>query len=76
MTSDIHQTKFAVKKVSVLLGYPAQEGFDVDNMFPYHELWSELGGCLIAVDEKGRLQMKLKKRLNYAMHATNQPNNI
>ncbi len=52
---NIHQVKLEEKKASTFLGYPAQEVFDVDNMFPYHGLWSELGGCLVAMDENGEV---------------------
>ena len=56
----IHQITLEQKKVSVLLGYPAPEVFDVDNMFPYHGLWSELGGCLVEVDENGEVANEIE----------------
>ena len=52
---NIHQVKLEEKKASTFLGYPAQEVFDVDNMFPYHGLWSELGGCVVLMDENGEV---------------------
>ena len=55
MMCDIHQVKLEEKKASTFLGYPAQEVFDVDNMFPYHGLWSELGGCVVLMDENGEV---------------------
>ena len=60
---NIHQITLKQKKASVLLGYPAPEVFDVDNMFPYHGLWSELGGCLVAMDENGEVANKTKRNV-------------
>ena len=37
---NIHHVKLEDKKASTFLGYPAQEVFDVDNMFPYHLSWN------------------------------------
>ena len=52
---NIHQVKLEEKKATTFLGYPDQEVFDVDNMFPYHGLWSELGGCVVLMDENGEV---------------------
>ena len=65
---NIHQVKLEEKKASTFLGYPAQEVFDVDNMFPYHGLWSELGGCLVAMDENGEVATSMKRMLKYVVN--------
>ena len=58
---DIHQTELKVKKVSALLGYPHPKVFDVDSMFPYHGLWSGLGGCVVEMDENGEIANENKR---------------
>ena len=52
---NIHNVELEEKKASTFLGYPEQDVFDVDNMFPYHGLWSELGGCVVLMDENGEV---------------------
>ena len=71
MMCDIHQTELKVKKVSALLGYPHPKVFDVDRMFPYHGLWSGLGGCVVEMDENGEIANENKQDVGVCSECNN-----
>ena len=61
--SDIHQIKLELIKVPILLGYPAQNYFEAERIFPNHGLWSSFGGCLVAINVNEQDLREYKERI-------------